>query len=67
MLQFLLIFLPICLILIISAFLKKLFNYYIEHAMFLTVCSITILLILFGLIGLLPIGFYLILAVVCIV
>ncbi len=60
MFNFLLVLLPVAITLIISSGLVKLFGYKIEHANFFTVCSTTLLLILFGIIGILNIGLILI-------
>jgi len=59
----LLILLPVIIVIIISSSIVKLFKYKIEQANFLTVCGITIFLILCGIIGILHTGYYIILAV----
>jgi hypothetical protein len=53
---------PLIIIYSISSALTQKYDYKIEHSNFLVVCSITLLLIIFGLIGILNIGFYLIIA-----
>ncbi len=58
--NFLFIFIPVILILALSATLVKLFGFKIEQAHFLSVCTATLFLIVCGLIGALAIGFYVI-------
>ena len=60
--NFLLIFIPAILILALSAALSKLFGFKMEQAHFLSVCGITLFLVLCGLIGILAVGFYAIVA-----
>jgi hypothetical protein len=60
--NFLLIFIPAILILALSAAASKLFGFKIEQAHFLSVCGITLILILCGLIGILSVGFFVIIA-----
>ncbi len=58
MFSFLTILLPMAIILLLAAGVTSLFGYKIEQSNFIVVCSISILLILFGLLGILIIGQY---------
>ena len=60
MMDFLLLVVPIAILLILSSGVNKLFGYKIEQSHFLIVCAISLWLIGFGLVGLLEIGFYII-------
>lgn len=62
MINVILLFIPVLILLILSSAITQKFNYKIEHSNFLVVCSIALFLILFGLIGILDIGFYIIIA-----